>query len=374
MDKPTRHDYNIVAFGVILFTTLWNIKDVMGGIGTLLTIVGPVLTGGVIAFVLNVPMTKINRILEKLTVNSDRKLKSKLPGLSLALTLVLAGLIIYAAGTMIIPPLINSSLGAISNVRNFIPELSKYLEQLGLDADQVSEALTTLQNTILSHISGNSVTSVVSSVTTSIYSTLGKIFEATISLIIAVYTLMEKDRLYRQCSSAAHAVLPEKIVKPAGRFWRMLCSYYARFFGGQCVEACILGLLMVTSFMIFRLPYAGLIATMTALFSFLPYIGSILSCIIGALLIAMISPMQALIFVAVFQTAQFCETQFIYPHVVGGAVGLPPLWTLVAVYLGGKAAGVIGVIFCIPLFSVCYTLAGEWVHGRLAAGKSRQTS
>ena len=126
---------------------------------------------------------------------------------------------------------------------------------------------------------------------------------------------------------------------------------------------------MFTTFSIFRLPYAGLVAVLTAVSSFIPYVGSFLSCAVGAVLILMIDPMKALISVIVYTITQFCENQFIYPHVVGRAVGLPALWTLVAVLVGGKIGGILGMIFCIPLTSVFYTQVSIGVSKRLEKKK-----
>ena len=122
---------------------------------------------------------------------------------------------------------------------------------------------------------------------------------------------------------------------------------------------------MFTTFSIAQLPYAGLVAVVTAVSSFIPYVGAFLACATGAALILMIDPMKALISVIVYVVTQFCENQFIYPHVVGRAVGLPAIWTLIAVLIGGKLGGILGMIFCIPLTSVFYTLIGEYVQRKL---------
>lgn len=370
MDQKSKHDFYLVAFGAVLFNILWNLPDILNGIKNLLNIWSPVLQGCLIAFVLNVPMVAVERLLHRIAGRSSGKAKRNLSAVSLTLTLVLVAGIFCAFGTLIIPPLISSAYGAAAIVEQKLPVWGTYLEEHGINADWISSALSVLKKSVLGSTSGTGVSSFFTSVTAGIFSTLGNLAEWMISLIIAVYLLMGKKTLYRQCRMTAYAFLPEKFVAAAGRIWNRLCTTYSQFFGGQCLEACILGALMFTAFLIFRLPYAGLIAVMTALSSFIPYIGSFLSCAVGALLILMISPMQALISVVVYQVVQFCENQFIYPRVVGGAVGLPALWTLIAVLIGGKTGGIVGMLFCIPLVSVLYSLAGEAVRNRLNRKKT----
>lgn len=144
---------------------------------------------------------------------------------------------------------------------------------------------------------------------------------------------------------------------------------YSKFFSGQCIEAVILGLLMFVAFTVFRLPYANLIAVLTALLSFIPYIGAFAACFIGALLIVMVDPWKGLLSIVVYQVVQFIENQFIYPRVVGGSVGLAPLWTLSAALIGGNLFGVIGMIFAIPVTAVLYVLVKDDANRRLQRKK-----
>lgn len=140
---------------------------------------------------------------------------------------------------------------------------------------------------------------------------------------------------------------------------------YAKFLSGQCVEAIILGLLIFFAYSLFQLPYAGLIAFLTGLFAFIPYIGAFAACFIGAFLILLSAPSKVILCIVVYMVIQFIENQFIYPHVVGTSVGLSPLWTLIAALLGGKLFGLPGIIFFIPLVAVLYSLMREDTNRRL---------
>ena len=126
---------------------------------------------------------------------------------------------------------------------------------------------------------------------------------------------------------------------------------------------------MFVAFTVFRLPYANLIAVLTALLSFIPYIGAFAACFIGALLIVMVDPWKGLLSIVVYQVVQFIENQFIYPRVVGGSVGLAPLWTLSAALIGGNLCGVIGMIFAIPVTAVLYVLVKDDANRRLQRKK-----
>ena len=145
----------------------------------------------------------------------------------------------------------------------------------------------------------------------------------------------------------------------------LLRDTYARFLSGQCVEAIILGLLILIAFTIFRLPYAGITAMLTSICAFIPYIGAFCACGIGALLTLLAEPSKVIVCIIVYLVVQFIENQFIYPNVVGSSVGLSPLWTLIAVFVGGKLFGLLGMILFIPLAAVLYILVREDANRRL---------
>ena len=144
---------------------------------------------------------------------------------------------------------------------------------------------------------------------------------------------------------------------------------FSSFLSGQCLEAVILGTMFVVTMLILQLPYAwlmGVIITVTAL---IPMVGAFIGCFIGAFLILIISPVKALVFVIMFLVLQQLEGNLIYPHVVGKSVGLPGMWVLMAVTIGGSLLGIVGMLVFIPLFSVCYVLFREFVNKRLSEKK-----
>lgn len=144
---------------------------------------------------------------------------------------------------------------------------------------------------------------------------------------------------------------------------------FSRFITGQCLEALILGTMFFITMIIFRLPYALLVGVLIAFTALIPIVGAFIGCFVGAVLILMVNPMQAVFFVILFLILQQVEGNLIYPHVVGNSVGLPSIWVLFAVTVGGKLMGVMGMLIFIPLVSVLYSLLREWINYRLDVKK-----
>ena len=141
---------------------------------------------------------------------------------------------------------------------------------------------------------------------------------------------------------------------------------FSNFLSGQCLEAVILGMMFFVTLCIARMPYAGTISVIIGCMSLIPFVGAFIGLAFGVLLLAVVSVKKAMIFVIIFFVIQQIEGHIVYPKVVGGSVGLPALWTLLAVVVGGKVSGVFGIILFIPLFSVIYALVRRNVYSRLA--------
>ena len=190
-----------------------------------------------------------------------------------------------------------------------------------------------------------------------------------IGLIFSFYILLQKEKLARQGRQVLYGLLPLKRADRALEVLRLAERTFSNFLSGQCVEACILGTLFVIAMTIFRMPYALLVGVLIALTALIPIVGAFIGCAVGALLIAITDPWKALAFIILFLVLLQIEGNLIYPHVVGSSVGLPSIWVLAAVTLGGKLMGVGGMLFFIPLCSVLYALFRDFVKGRLADKK-----
>ena len=361
----------VVCGGVAFYCGLQHLGVVVGAVAWLLGILSPFVLGGGIAFVLNVPMRAIER---HLFPNQRRLTKLRRP-LALVLTLVaLTGVLTLAF--CVIGPGIKDAVVSIAaqvpdafdrlyqrllGLEQYLPQIKDLVGDLAIDWKSLSQkALSLAQSWGGSLISsgGGLMVGVVSGVSTFV-----------IGLIFSFYILLQKEKLARQGRQVLYGLLPLKRADRALEVLRLAERTFSNFLSGQCVEACILGTLFVIAMTIFRMPYALLVGVLIALTALIPIVGAFIGCAVGALLIAITDPWKALAFIILFLVLQQIEGNLIYPHVVGSSVGLPSIWVLAAVTLGGKLMGVGGMLFFIPLCSVLYALFRDFVKGRLAEKK-----
>jgi len=361
----------VVFAAVAFFLVLQNLKVVFLGIRALIGILSPFLLGGAIAFVLNVPMRAIERHL----FTRNRSLWKLRRPISLVLALLLVVGILTLAGFVIVPgikgamtsladqvPAAFARLQAqVMELEAYWPQMEQILAELSIDWGSMTEkAVNMLRNWGSSLISSGSglVGGVISGVTTFV-----------IALIFSFYLLVQKEKLGRQGKQVLYALLPEKKADRTLEILRLTNRTFSNFLSGQCLEAVILGALFVVAMSVFRMPYALLIGMLIALTALIPIVGAFIGCVVGAFLIAIVSPVKALIFVVMFLVLQQLEGNLIYPHVVGSSVGLPSIWVLAAVTLGGSLMGITGILLFIPLCSVLYALFRSYVKQRLVEKK-----
>ena len=361
----------VVCGGVAFYCGLQHLGVVAGAVVWLLGILSPFVLGGAIAFVLNVPMRAIER---HLFPNRRRLTRLRLP-LALVLTLVALTGVLTLAFCVIGPGIKDAVMSIAAQVpdafdrlyqrllglEQYLPQIKDLVGDLAIDWKSLSQkALSLAQSWGGSLISsgGGLMVGVVSGVSTFV-----------IGLIFSFYILLQKEKLARQGRQVLYGLLPLKQADRALEVLRLAERTFSNFLSGQCVEACILGTLFVIAMTIFRMPYALLVGVLIALTALIPIVGAFIGCAVGALLIAITDPWKALVFIILFLVLQQIEGNLIYPHVVGSSVGLPSIWVLAAVTLGGKLMGVGGMLFFIPLCSVLYALFRDFVKGRLAEKK-----
>ena len=370
MDKKTRQNLLLIACGVAMFAAVTNlniIKDFLGWLGGLLL---PVLAGLVLAFVLSVPMNGIRRGLERLFSKAKRKPGSgALNALSLVLTYLCLVLVIALVGLVAVPEIVNSVKSISTTVKEKWPEWMAVLRSWNVDTDAINsavdQALAGLDFGKLLHSALSGAGSVLGSAVTVATTTISGVTTAVFTIIIGSYVLLDKDDLKRQSKMLIYAHLRRSHADRFCQICSLIQNTFTRFLSGQCMEAVILGLLMFIAFSVFRLPYAGVVAMLTTILAFVPYIGAFAACFVGAVLTLIGQPSKLILCILVYQGVQFIENQFIYPRVVGSSVGLPPLWTLAAALLGGKLFGILGMIFFIPLVAVIYSLVRDNTRRRL---------
>lgn len=347
MEKETKRSLLLITFGVVLFALLMHFSEVIKMLQRGVALTLPIMVGLILAFVLNVPMKMFERLFTKLKKKYPQLKKMPVTSLSLFATLACIVLLIGIVYTMFVPGLV-ASVRSIYNV--FMENMPKWLSWLrsnGMDTAWISREVTSWDfNKLMTQITGNvgNVGNALGKVVDATTSAFGVAMNVMMGFIIAIYVLLSKVSLTRQCKKMIYAHLSKRHADKICYIASLVNETYSKFFSGQCIEAVILGLLIFIAFTVFRLPYANLIAVLTAILSFIPYIGAFASCFIGALLIVMVDPWKAILSIVVYQVVQFIENQFIYPRVVGGSVGLAPLWTLSAALIGGNLFGVLGDI------------------------------
>ena len=298
--------------------------------------------------------------------------------LSLILSLLLVLGVIGVGTLIVVPETVSSFSSIVNNLRNFplmlnqwaqelmnwMPQAAVWLEELNLNLDLTSidwrEIITQVVN-FLQNGAGN-VLNTTFTVASGIFNGIVTGF---LAIVFSFYLLMNKEKLGSQTKQLLYALLKEPHADYLVRVGQMTNRTFSKFLSGQCVEAVILATLFFVSMSILRFPYAMIISTLIAFTALIPVFGAFIGCVVGAFLILLVDPVRAFWFVVLFLFLQQFEGNIIYPRVVGSSVGLPSMWVLVAVTLGGSMMGVLGMLVYIPMFSVLYRLIREAVSNRL---------
>ncbi len=362
----------MVLAAVLALAVIYSEKVLWGG-AFLLGIMRPFIYGGGVAFVLNIPMKQIE---EKLLVRRKNKAakKWKRP-LSMVLSLALILLVLAVVIGMVLPQIALTAAEVGRKVPAFMEQMVQMFEQLAEDepalADWVGKLETmeinwdSIQENIV-HFLKNGAGNVLNSTFNVAGSIISGVVNGAIALVFALYILAQKERLASQGKRLISAYLPARIGDRLLEICSLLYKNFSNFITGQCLEAVILGAMFVVSMSIFRMPYALMVGVLIAVMALIPIVGAFIGCAVGAFLIMINNPLQALWFVVLFLVLQQIEGNLIYPRVVGNSVGLPSIWVLMAVSIGGSLFGIAGMLMFIPLMSTGYALLRESVNKRNA--------
>lgn len=369
-DKKTLKSFFLIASGCIfLYWFLHEPDHVTYLYNLVLRTLAPFLCGAVLAFILNVPMRGYEKLLKGI---ANAKLRR---GIAILLTIVSAVLVITAVFLLLIPQLVNTIVSLYPKAYDFFMDIGTKVDNFLKENPQVMQWLTkntefknldwaTLVQNVLTLV-GNSLTMILSKAFGAIGSIASVLMDLVIALVFSVYALFQKEQLARQGRKLLYAFLRENHADSVVKVLRLSNSTFSNFLSGQCVEVCILGSMFAVSMAIFRMPYIPLISVLVAVTAFIPVVGAWVGCIVGAFLILMANPMQAVWFVVLFLVLQQVENNMIYPKVVGTSIGLSGMWVLVAIGVGGELMGVAGMFLMIPVASVLYTLLREVTYKRL---------
>lgn len=369
----------VLTFAIVLYWGVQNIASVAGAAAWLWTVLSPFVTGLCVAFVLNVPMSALERMFKKprkwlkgkpLSNGWDRFVRP----VSLLLSFVLIlGVIIFVL-TMVIPQIGVTIASLADAVVRFVPKVQGFVTWMQAqlsDYPQYQQLLLRVMpdwnqmlGQVVDFLKSFSVDAIAGSIgaASSIFS---GVFDAFLMIVFSIYAVMQKEKLASQGRRFLYAFLPERAADEVLRVASLSYRTFFTYVTVQVTEAAILASLCFIGMTIFRFPYALIISVMTFVFALIPIVGAIISCVVGAFFILMESPVQALWFIVFILVLQQLEGNLIYPRVVSSSFGLPPMWVLIAVTLGSSLFGMVGLLVGVPTTCVVYTLLREHMHEQL---------
>lgn len=370
IDKKTVRNIFMVALGAIAFYWVLHDTDQFKTLWAgLVDVLSPFVLGAAIAFIMNVPMRAIERQLTFVHKDGLRRT------LAIILTFVMIVLVIAGVILLLIPQITETIQALIPKLMEFFLRVESHLLDFLYENPQLLEWVsntTGLQSFDWSGLIQKAVTMLknsVSLIATGAFSAVGGVTSALVDIVIglvfSLYCLARKEILARQGRRILYAFLPEHFCDESIRVMRLTNSTFSNFISGQCLEALILGCLFAVAMAILKLPFIPLISVLIAVTALVPIVGAFVGCILGTFFILVNDPLQALIFVAMFLVLQQIEGNLIYPKVVGTSIGLPGMWVLVAVTIGGDLMGIAGMLIMIPISSVLYTLLREFTIKRV---------
>lgn len=356
----------LIVFAVLVLVGVQRIENLAAGFVFLMRIVFPFILGGAMAFILNIPM----HFLEGRVFAKVKKKKLVRP-VSLVLSILFVVAILQIVLVVVIPEIAATFAGISKNIEAFLPKLEQWLTEAFPDSEQLEMWIESLEfnwDKILQsavNFLKNGAGNVLSSTVTVAKTVINSLMNFFVGFVFACYILLQKEKLSVQVKKVLYAFLPRHAVEKTLQVAALSYKTFSSFVTGQCLEAVILGTMFFVSMSILRFPYALLVGVLIAFTALIPIFGAFIGCVLGTFLILVSNPVQAIGFVILFFVLQQVEGNLIYPHVVGGSVGLPSIWVLVAVTVGGSLMGVVGMLIFIPLSSVLYALFKGWVHKRL---------
>ena len=356
-DKTRKDIIIIISYIALVIFALVNFSKILAFLGKVISIFSPFLLGIILAFVLNV----LNNFIEKKIFGKIKpsKIWNKIKRpLCITLSLILVFLTIFFVMNLLIPQLKNSASLFTDTLPAYKEDIIGILNKFDVDestVNKVGEYLDNFGKVITDYIKGNSkdVITVTTEVATSVVNIISK---GIITLVFAIYMIAQKETLSRQINKVMKAYLKPKTINKINTVGTLANKTFSNFVTGQCLEALIFGSLVFVGMLVFRFPYASTIGVLLGFTALIPIFGAFIGTAIGFILIMMVSPVKAILFVVFIIVLQQIEGNLIYPRVVGKSIGLPGMWVLLSVTVGGSIGGILGMLIATPLCSLLYAL------------------
>lgn len=361
---------NIIIIILVTVFSFWivnNFKIVGNILKTILNVMMPFIIGGVIAFILNIPMSKIEKLLKKKIKNKDGLVRT----ISITLSLMALILVLSFIALLIVPLLVDNIKNLIDNVPLLVENTKVFVLDLLDKYPDIQQEIANSFNeaTNWENIISNILTYLVNGAMGFISSLVSGFITFFTGIIFAIYMLSQKEYLIRISKKIVYSILNKSKAKKVIEIGSLANRTFNKFILGQCSEAVILGFIMFIVCTLCRFPYALIIAVLTTITALIPIFGAFIAAGVGVVLIAISNPLQALCFIIVFLIIQQIEGNFIYPHVVGASVELSPMWTLFAAIIGGNLFGIVGMLLGLPIASILYAVIKNLVNNCLEEKK-----
>lgn len=372
----------IVAFGIVLYIILQNFDALTIRFNEFMSILAPFILGGCIAFVVNIPMkffenkiftNRKKRVYRRNSNNSEVKevnLKSEEKTgfnkgkrfISIFLSLFVIIFVLVWLITLVVPELVNVTKNFIqylselpNEVKPFIDQAISNYPELGSQLSELQIDFSNILNTAITFLK-NAGASMIDFVGKTISSTVSSVKNLVIGIIFTFYVLMSKEKIGRNFKRMVLAYFNTKHAKKILEVTDLSKSAFTNFITGQLKEAIILGILCYIGMLILQIPYQLTISLLTTVTALVPIFGALIGAAVGVILLLAVSPIKALVFLIFIIVLQQIETNLIYPKVVGESVGVPGIFVLIAITIGGSLGGILGMLIGLPIVSVIYSL------------------
>lgn len=356
----------LILVAIVAYWGINNLATVGSVINTVIDIIFPFILGGALAYILNIPMSFFERKFTRTEKKKKAKKKTKLKRiLAIILSVIVIIFILTLIITLIVPELVNIFNLLIDNIPYYVQEITKFAQNYSQELPNINNFLQNLEVENLKKEAidqGIKLLTSSISVITNVFSGIATFF---IAIFFAMYILIDKEKLKEQTKKLIKAYLGEKRAEKIINVGRISNNIFRSFFTVQCLEATILGVLCILGMLILRIPYAVPIGVLVGVTALIPVVGCFIGIIIGAILILSINPVKVITFIIFVLILQQVEGNVIYPRVVGSSVGLPGMWVLVAVSVGGSLGGILGMLIGVPIASIIYTLVKKDVNKKL---------
>ncbi len=361
----------IAVTSIILFGIINNIDKSLSILSFIMKVLSPIFIGIFIAIILNIPVCVFeNKLFGRLT-RKNGKIWSKIKrAVSISLSLICFFLLTSILLSYIIPEFVRTCQGFIEKAPKYMDDLTATIREwivtfnLPLDPESIDLTFDNLMSWVTSFIGDDSNDIFHNTINTAI-TVFSSVWNIILGFILAIYIVASKESLTKIVKGFLFSIMSREKADNAISISHLTKNAFEGFVAGQCIEVLLIGSLTFIGMCIFQFPYALMISCIVAVTAFVPIFGAIIGALIGAFLILLVDPIKAIWFLIFIIILQQIESNVIYPRIMGQQIGLPSLWVLVSVILGGEFFGIPGIIISVPLCSVLYTLLHEWILKRL---------